>query len=270
MSWSWVGKASKYTAVGRITVRSHLAYVADFAFRSLFLLLILYIFMQVWTVTFEGEGTDRIEGYTYKQIIWYLIVAESVILAFPKLVAKIETEVKNGDVGYQLLRPIHYVLYHYSAFMGEALIRFMVNLAIGSMLGIAVFGWSTPSLVSLAALAVVLLGAFTIQYAMNMMVALCAFWVEETRGLDFVYSKLLFTIGGMLLPLEMFPGALQTISGWLPFQGIAYFTAKTAVRFEAAEWIRMIGIQLIWIVVLMAGAFAVYRKGVKKLHVNGG
>lgn len=263
-------KWSKYAAVGRITIRSQLAYVGDFVIRSLFLLLILYIFMQLWRVTFAGEGTDRIAGYAYEQIIWYLIVAESVILSTPKLIALIETEVKNGDVAYRLIRPVHYVLYHYAGFMGETVVRLAVNLGIGSLLGIAAFGWSAPSGTRLAALAVVLLGSFTVQYAMNMAIALCAFWVEETRGLDFVYQKLLFTVGGMLLPLELFPGALQSVSSWLPFQAVAYFSAKTAVQFEANEWLRMLAVQGLWIAALLTLAFAIYRRGVRKLHVNGG
>lgn len=265
-----LAKLGKYSAVGRITIRNHLAYISDFAIRSLFLLVILYIFMQLWSVTFAGEGTERIAGYSYEQIIWYLIVAESVILSTPKLISRIETEVKNGDISYQLIRPIHYIWYHYAGFMGEALIRLLVNVAIGSMLGILMFGWAFPSVWHMMALAIVLLGSFTVQFAMNMAIALCAFWVEETRGLDFVYQKLLFTIGGMLLPLELFPGMLQSISRWLPFQTVAYFSAKTAVQFDVSGWLQMIGVQAIWIVVLLTGVFAIYRKGVSKLHVNGG
>jgi ABC-2 type transport system permease protein len=265
-----LAKLGKYGAVGRITIRNHLAYVSDFVIRSLFLLLILYIFMQLWSVTFAGEGTERIAGYSYEQIIWYLIVAESVILSTPKLIARIETEVKNGDVGYQLIRPVNYVLYHYAGFMGEAVVRLAVNLVIGSLLGLVLFGWSFPGIGHLTAVLIILLGSFTVQYAMNMAIALCAFWVEETRGLDFVYQKLLFTIGGMLLPLELFPGVLQTVSEWLPFQTVAYFSAKTAVQFDAMNWIRMVAIQWLWIAGLMALVFGIYRKGVKKLHVNGG
>jgi ABC-2 type transport system permease protein len=74
----------------------------------------------------------------------------------------------------------------------------------------------------------------------------------------------------MLLPLEMFPGILHSVSQYLPFQTVAYFSAKTAVQFDPSKWLRMLGIQWTWIVGLMLGVFAVYRKGVKKLNVNGG
>lgn len=38
-------KLIKYAAVGKISLRQQLAYVTDFVLRSLFLLLILFVFM---------------------------------------------------------------------------------------------------------------------------------------------------------------------------------------------------------------------------------
>lgn len=264
-----VRKAAKYAAYARMTVRNQLAYVLDFLIRSLFLLVILYIFFQLWSVTFEGVGESRISGYSFEQMIWYLVVAESIILASPKLNAKVEAEVKNGDIGYQLTRPASYILMHYGSYMGEAAVRVVVNLLLGSLLATVWFGWSWPGW-NIPMMLAVMVGAFTVNFLMTMLLSLCAFWVEETRGLDFVYNKLLFTVGGMLLPLEMFPGALRSVSEWLPFQTVAYFAAKTAVLPDVSEMVRMIAIQWGWVALLATAAALVYRKGVRKLNVNGG
>lgn len=264
-----VRKLAKYAAYAQVTVRSQLAYVLDFLTRSLFLLVILFIFFQLWSVTFAQVGEQQIAGYTFEQMIWYLAVAESVILAAPKLNAKVEAEVKNGDIAYQLTRPASYLLMHYGSYMGEAAIRVTVNLLLGSALATLWFGWTMPGL-NVPLCLLVMVGAFTVSFLLTMLISLCAFWVEETRGLDFVYNKLLFTIGGMLLPLEMFPDSLRAVSEWLPFQTVAYFTAKTAVRPDASEVLRMIAIQWGWAALLAIAAALVYRKGVHKLNVNGG
>jgi ABC-2 type transport system permease protein len=262
-------KAVKYAAIGRITLKNHLAYVMDFLIRTIFLLIILYIFIQLWGVAFHGEGTASIAGYSYEQIIWYLIFAEALTMAFPSLAAKVEEEVKSGDVGYRLSRPVSYVGFHYASYIGEVAFRLLVNILVGGMLGIAVFGipyfgWGWLGFIIIA------LGAMTVNFLLNMIVALCAFWVEETRGLEFVYHKLLFTIGGMLMPIEIFPVWLQKICVWLPFQAVLYFSAKTAVDFDVLMWVRMIGIQLIWIVLLTFFVVWMYDRGVRKLNVNGG
>jgi len=261
----------KFAAIGRITVRNHLAYVTDFLLRTVFLVVILYIFMQLWGATYQGEGGGdvTIAGYRFEQMIWYLIFTESLSMAFPSLPQRIEEEVKSGDVGYKLTRPISYIGLHYTQYIGEAALRCLINLAVGSLLGILVlglpqfgFGW--------VGFLFVAVGSVTVNFLLTMIVALCAFWVEETRGLEFVYNKILFTIGGMLMPLEIFPELLQAICKWLPFQTVLYFAAKTAVKYEPWTMLQMIGIQWMWIVVLGLVVTAMYRKGVKKLNVNGG
>jgi ABC-2 type transport system permease protein len=262
-------KLLKYAAVSKVTVRNHMAYIADFLVRTMFLLLILYIFTQLWSTTYEGEGTALISGYSYQQIIWYLIFAESLVMAFPGLATKIEQEVKNGDIGYQLTRPISYLLYHYMAYLGEIAVRLPINLIVGGLLGVLLFGWPHFGWGWLGFI-VLGIGAITIQFMMNMILALCAFWLEETRGLEFVYHKLLFTVGGMMLPLEVLPDLLRRICEWLPFQTVLYFTARTAVRFDAVLMVKMLGIQAIWVILLTGAATLIYRKGVTKLHVNGG
>jgi ABC-2 type transport system permease protein len=262
-------KILKYSSIGHITIRNHLAYIYDFIIRSLFLLVILYVFVQLWKVTFAGVGTATIAGYSFEQMIWYLIFAEAIILAAPRLTAKVEEEVKKGDIAYLLSRPMNYLLYHYSSYMGEAMVRLAVNLVVGGLLGLLLFGrpefgWGWLGFF------IVVIGSLTVNYIVTMLLALCAFWVEETRGLDFVYNKLLFTIGGMMLPLEMFPEMLQAVCSWLPFQAVVYFAAKSAVRFDWSMMAQMLLIQLGWMLILSLALSAVYRKGVKKLNVNGG
>lgn len=262
-------KLAKYTAVGKITLRNHFAYLWDFVIRSLFLLVILYVFFQLWTVTYEGMNTVEIAGYRFDQLFWYLILAEAIIMASPRLHLTVEEEVKTGTVAYRLTKPISYIGYHYIGYMGEALIRLLVNLAIGGALGLILvgrpeFGWGW------AGFAVLVLFSLTINYLIRMSLSLCAFWLEETQGLVFVYDKLLFTIGGMMLPLELFPDYLRTVSEWLPFQTIVYFSAKTAIHFDLLRMLSMLGIQLLWGLLLTGLVCWVYRKGVTKLHVNGG
>lgn len=264
-----IGKSVKYAFIGNITLRNQLAYAVDFVVRSLFLLLILYIFLQLWQTTFHGEGSATIAGYSFKQIMWYLIVTEAMTIASPSLCTKIEEEVKSGDVGFKLTRPVSYIAFHYVEYMSELAVRFGVNVLLVGTLGLLVLGAPPlgPGLIwfPLAALA-----GFTANFMLNMSLALCAFWVEETRGLEFVYNKLLFTIGGMLIPLELFPDALQRICRWLPFQTVLYMPAKTAVAFDAGALPGMLALQALWIVVLGVLATLIYRKGVTKLHVNGG
>ncbi|AFC32893.1 hypothetical protein PM3016_6259 [Paenibacillus mucilaginosus 3016] len=262
-------KVLKYTAVGQISLRNHLAYVTDFLLRTVFLVIIMYIFLQLWQATYRGEGSATIEGYSLEGILWYILFAESLAMAFPSLTTRVEEEVKSGDVAYRLTRPLSYIGYHYASYASEVAVRVLVNLAVGCTLGIAVFGWPDFG-PGWAGFFLVGIGAVTVNFLMNMMLALCAFWIEETRGLEFVYHKLLFTVGGMLMPLELFPEKLQEVCRWLPMQAVLYFPAKTAVNWREADLSSMLLIQLGWIVLLTALTLWIYSRGVRKLNVNGG
>ncbi|HZG55730.1 ABC transporter permease [Paenibacillus sp.] len=259
----------KYPAVTRITLKNSFVYVADFLVRTLFLLIILYIFMQLWGATYAGEGEPSIAGYTYADLVWYLIISEAVTMALPALQPAVEQDVKSGDVAYRLTKPMHYVGYYFAWYNADALLRLAVNLAAGGALGLLVFG--APDFgYGWLALPLVAAGALTVNFLMSMIIALCAFWVEETTGLDFIYKKLLFTVGGMLMPLEMFPLWLQDVCRWLPFQAVLYFPASTVTSFDASKLLGMLAAQWAWAAALAAVVFWMYGRGVKKLHVNGG
>jgi ABC-2 type transport system permease protein len=261
--------AWKVGAVARITMRQQLAYKTDFVLRSSFLLLILFVFVQLWSSAYAGDMERVINGFTLKQIVWYLVFTEAITMAGPPLCARIEDEVKNGDIAIRLTRPFSYIGYHYASYVSEALFRFFVHLGVGSMIawpfvGAPAFGMGWLGLLALSA------GALTLDFLLKAVVALCAFWVEEVRGLEFVLQKLQFTVGGMLLPIDLMPEWLQRVCAWLPFQAVLYFPARTAVDYDSGKLVMYLAIQFGWIAALVLAVSTVYRRGVKKLHVNGG
>ncbi|WP_051317939.1 ABC transporter permease [Cohnella thermotolerans] len=270
--WRFVLRAAsgrKAEAVARLTVQQQLAYKTDFLLRSSFLLLILFVFVQLWTAAYGGDSAKVISGFTMKEIIWYLVFTESLTMAAPPLTAKVEEEVKSGDIAVRLIRPMSYLGYHYSAFLSEAAFRCAVHLLVGSavawsFVGAPDFGFGWPGFMALS------LGALTVAFLLNASVALCAFWVEETAGLQFVLQKLQFTIGGMLLPVDLMPGWLQRVCAWLPFQAALYLPARAAVHYDGAMLLRFAAVQIGWIAVLGALVAFMYRRGVRKLYVNGG
>ncbi|XEC96896.1 ABC transporter permease [Paenibacillus tarimensis] len=269
MNGQWMSKWRKYEAVMLITLRHQLAYKADFLLRSVFLLLILFIFIQLWQAAYEGDSSRLIAGFSLKQIIWYLVFTEALTMAGPQLGMRVEEEVKNGEIAVRLTRPLSYTGFHYMCYTGEAYLRFAVHLAVGSVIATALIG--PPSFGGgWAALLIMSIGSFTVAYMLSMIVALCAFWVEETRGLEFVMQKLQFTVGGMLIPLDLMPEWLQRICLWLPFQAVLYFPAKIAVSYDSRLFAEFITIQWGWVILLSVLLAIMYRSGVRKLHVNGG
>src|SRR5690606_30324810 len=48
-------------------------------------------------------------------------------------------------------------------------------------------------------------------------VGLTAFWLQDASPVYWVWQKLLFTLGGLILPLALYPDWLAALARWTPF-----------------------------------------------------
>jgi len=216
-----------------------------------------------------GEGSS-IAGFTRSQLVWYLMFTEAIMLSNSRIDRRIEDDVKSGAVAYILIRPLHFVWYQCSIYFGETLGLLLFNLAVGA--GVAAFLVGAPplSLVSIPTLLIALTLAFLLNFFTRMALALLAFWVEDTGPFFWVYSKVLFTLGGLFMPLEVYPQWLQRVAAALPFNHILYRPARLFVSFSLQDALSVLGGQLLWTVSLLLLVMAIFRRGVKKVSVNGG
>lgn len=260
----------KYLEVLRVNVQNQLVYLMDFVFRSLFLIIILFIFAHLWEFAYRSAKLTSVSGYTFPEMIWYFMFAEVIVLSHPHVQLRIDLEVKQGNIAYALTKPYSYVIYHYFFYLSEVLVRTLVNLVIGcTMVGLLV-GQPPFRAESIPYLAICLLFSSAIDFCISMGIGLLAFWIEDTRSVQFIYQKLLFILGGMLLPIEVFPTFVQRLAYYLPLRFIVHGPARMFVKFDLNQWTWLATSQLLWLVALGTILTGLYRKGVKNLHVNGG
>jgi ABC-type uncharacterized transport system permease subunit len=179
---AFLRKGKKYAGLFRIHLKNHFAYIQDFLIRTLFLIVVLFIFTQLWGVTYEVTGKDRIAGFSLPMMMWYLTVTESIMMAYPPLVERVEQEVKSGQVAVTLIRPFSYVAAHFSAYLAEFILRLFINLAIGGALVFLLFGPPEMGPGQLGRFLLFLPVSLLIHFSFTMCIALFAFWFEEVQG----------------------------------------------------------------------------------------
>lgn len=263
-------KMDKYGSIFRVSVMDALVYIADFIGTAGFFAFITGVYLILWK-TIYSQGSSRIDGFNLNMMIWYLIITEMITLSTSNYYQQVSEEIKTGNVAYLLNKPYNYVLYSFSNNMGKVMFRFGLNVVVGTVIGLVFVGvpenfswWVIPTVA-----AALMMGLF-LNYFINFTLALSAFWVEENMAFRWIYQKLVFTLGGMLLPLDLFPEWLEGISKVLPFAFITYGPAKLFVDFEADALVRLLLGQGIYLTTAVVVCFLVYRKGVKALNVNGG
>ncbi|MBI3893502.1 MAG: ABC-2 family transporter protein [Candidatus Wallbacteria bacterium] len=258
---------AKYFAIARISARSSSTYLADLAGRTGFFILILFILSRVWDKLL-GAGT--VEGLKQRDLVWYLVFTESLLLAVPPFEQNIEEEVRSGSVAYLMIRPVHYLGHHLAAFLGEVSVRLSLNLLVGAPFALLLGGPPPAPPAGIPwALVATLLG-LTLHFHLLACLALIAFWLEETRPFFWIYQKLLFTAGGLMIPMEFFPGWLRTVLDHLPFSSVLYAPARLGVRYDPALAFGLIARQALWLGVFVALSHAIYRRAATQLQVNGG
>lgn len=260
----------KYGYILKTSVMDAMVYVVDFFGGSIFFAFIMTIYLLLWRNIYGNEG-QMIEGFTLNTMIWYLTMTEIVTISTTNYYKRVSEDIKSGNVAYLLNKPYHYVGYAFFDNMGKVLLRFVINSIVGIAVALLYVGpmegfelWMVPMV------ALGLLMGIVLNFFCNFALALTAFWVEENMPFRWIFHKLIFTLGGMLLPLELFPERLGQISRWLPFAYITYRPAKLAVDFSFDGFLGVVAGQTIYGALAILLCLGIYKKGVKALNVNGG
>lgn len=259
----------KYWAIFKITLINSLAYPGELIGRSLMIIPFMWIFYQLWKVTYAASGSAVISGLSLRDVLWYLMLAETIELGRPPLARTISENVKDGSIAYLLNKPYDFLLYQFSTTMGETIFRAVMNAIFG---GAVIFWLVGPPehpegfFIALPAI----LGAWILHFCVTVMIGLSAFVVEDVSAFMWIYQKLAFVFGGMLVPLDFYPGWLQAIAKALPFSSITYGPARLFVTPTMELFLSVMTVQIIWIVILALVLTFTYRRGVAYLTVNGG
>jgi ABC-2 type transport system permease protein len=238
----------------------------ELSVRVLFYVVILIVFAALWPAATAAAGGSLV-GYEAADLIWYVAIAEAAVVATkPRLIEDIGNDIGSGQVAVEMLRPASVLGIRLGSEMGEALVRLGFTATIGSAFAWLVVG--PPADLGAAALALPSVGlALAANLAAQHAFAGVAFWIHDAKATWFLYQKFIFLLGGMLLPLELLPRWLQTVSWILPFWTMAYAPARLASgHFEPWLLVAQAG----WLVGLAGAAAAVFAAGERRLEVAGG
>ena len=260
MRRTWAALAT--TSAARRAVSDPGPLLVSFGFYAI----VATVISTLWRTAAQSGG-GSIAGYSGVQFTWYLYFSEAAIMALnPRQIELIGDDIASGAVAVELLRPASLLGLRVATEVGRCLPRLAGCAVIGGVLA-ALTGGEPPRGAALVMAAPSLVLAVTCNLVAQHAFAGLAFWIRDARSTWFLYQKLVFVLGAMLLPLQVLPGWLHTTAAWLPFVAMAYAPARLASgHLEPA----LLGMQLGWLVVLAGLAWAVFAAGERRLQVVGG
>lgn len=260
---------AKYWAILRIQLIQGMAYPAELLARSIAILIFMWVFIHLWSATYQATGKIVIAGMTLADTVWYLVLAETIVLSKPRLAASIADGVKDGSIAYLLNKPYSFLVYHLSVGLGDSLVRMVFNFVAGATLVWLTVGPPPDPRGWPMVLVAITLG-WMIDFSISAMIGLLAFVTEDIAAFEWIYSKVLFLLGGLLIPLDFFPAWLRAIALRLPFAYTIYGPARLFVDPTPERFAILLAGQLVWLAIVGTALALLYRRGVTWLTINGG
>ena len=231
-----------------------------------FYLAVVAVLSGLWRVA-AGANGGSVAGYSAVAVTWYIVTSEAATVALNiRMIDDIGRDIGSGAIDVELLRPASVLGVRITTEFGRCLPRLVACIVAGAVVAtITAGGPPRPAALLLAAPSLVLAVACNIvaQHAF----AASAFWLRNAGSAWFLYQKLVFILGGMLIPLEALPGWLHGTALLLPFAAMSYAPARLASGHVEPG---LLLIQAGWLAVLFLAASAAFTAGERRLQVVGG
>jgi ABC-2 type transport system permease protein len=261
----------KYFYVFKTEIMNNLQYIFNVFVGFIGYFIMLFIFLNLWNYIYD-DPTQLINGYTKNQMIWYVIVTEILWMSLGgrALCKNICKDVRSGNIAYNINKPYNYILYCVSSHLGNFMVKFVIYVLLGMIMGFCFMG-DFPSLNIISIICVLLTSilATIISILLITFIGLCSFIIEDANPFYWLYSKFILVLG-TIFPIEFFPRVVQPLLVYSPIYVVSYGPAKLFVDFSYNNFIFVIVAQIIYVLIGYVLCLLMYRKGVKKLNVNGG
>jgi len=226
--------------------------------------------LALWTAVAREAPVGRFGESEFRA--YFLATLVFRMLAASWVVWDMNFEIRQGTVSARLLRPVPPLL----SYAAQQAAAFPLRLALATPVVVASLAWIgkeplTGDPLQIAALPLLMLGAWAITFSVMALIGSLAFFWQSALGLFDLWLGLYFVFSGYLMPLELLPERLQSVVMWLPFRYMLSFSVEVSLGLvDRGETVAGLLIQWCYVGVLAALAWLVWRAGVRRYSAFGG
>ena len=262
-----IHELTKYIAIMRINMLNKLMYMGDVLSEAPAIALRITLLTQLYQYI---GASGSMAGLTIAQIIWMLFIANLVESISWYIASVISKEVQSGSIVYALTRPYSYMWYQFAYMLGMILPSFFINVVIVSPLVFLLVGAPTCSLLTCAAGTLIMAGSIILTFLILFCIGISAFWIEETRGLMWLYYHAHMLLGGLLIPIALLPKLLQQFVILSPFGNLFAGATRILFAFDQQIFYQTLISQWVWIIIMWCLAVFLFKRGMRAIAAQGG
>jgi ABC-2 type transport system permease protein len=257
---------SKYLAFAKLGFRQARAEPGELLGRALFFVVIFVVYSAIWRAVAESGASV---GKEPDEMLWYLAVTEWILMSAPLVQFEIEEDIHRGDVAYQITRPASWLGARLAHGIGAMAVRAPVLLVVAGASAWTFAGPPKRPAGLAIAIAFGLLAAMVVTL-FHVAIGVASFWLGDLAPAYWIWQKLLFVLGGLLLPLQFYPALFVRIVLLTPFPAFLGGPASLSTREPLMPAGLLLAALAFWALLGWVITRAAFGRAVRRLQVNGG
>lgn len=234
-----------------------------------------FVYIMVY-IAFYESGSAKLP-MSLPQLITYVWLNQALLSLFNLMYKDQElfNLVKTGNIAYELARPKNLYFLWYAKIIGQ-------RLAMVILRGIPFFIFllflpepyrmiAPTSITNLILFIATLITGTILMTALITLYPVITMHTLNEKGIVGIIIAIADILSGVVVPIPFFPKFLQVISSYLPFQYISDLPFRIYVgNIGITEGLIGLGIQILWILILIPLGYILMHKSLKKVVVQGG
>lgn len=263
----------KYVGIFEMQLKLSTKYKFSFISGIIGSLLQIAIQIAIWSQVYMHKVT--INGLDKRDMFTYLMVSQSLVVIFSFRNAPermISKKIRQGDIVYELSRPIHFMRARFFENMGDSLINIALAFFMIIFWSLGSDSFSLPSDIDVY-LFFGLSSCFSymIMFSVSILAGYLTFFTMNFWGIYNAKKAIVDLLSGALIPISFFPQKIQKLFSYMPFEKMVYTPVMIFLEKYAIEERKMqLMIQFFWTVILLCLDELIYRKAIRSITINGG
>jgi len=230
------------------------------------------VYYFIWKALYATDP-EFAAGFNFPEMVTYVAVGWVIrSVYFNNIDQNMATEVQNGNIVVNLLKPTRIQAVYLGQAIGEAGFRlFMLTVPAAVVISL-IFPVQLPaSWTAAGAFLLSLAGSVLLVGALNFIIGSLAVRMKTILGLLRAKYYVQELLSGLLIPMTMFPPALASFFDYLPFQHIAYTPLRIYLgKLQGAQLAQALGVQWAWTAGLLLGGALFWKWMARRLTIQGG
>lgn len=234
-------------------------------------------FMHIMIFEAFYNSTSVVQPISFRELIQVIWLQQS-FLVFVMLWYRdneLLNHITSGNIAYELCRPTDLYNFWYAKLIAQrlsgAILRCFPIIFIAILLPYPYNFSFPPSILSFILFLVALILGLILVVTISMLIYISVFYTMSPTGSLLIFSVLGEFFSGLVLPVPLMPKALQKIVYILPFRYTCDLPFRTyAGNIGINEALIGIGVQFLWIILLIGIGKLWMSKALKRIIVQGG